>query len=582
MTPRNPIDSAIDNARVIFDGDEPVDEDIGAPPEDILPDPQEPALVGVDEAIVKQCALLDQSDTDNGLRLRLHFGADLRVVASDNTAGGDWAFWTGRHWDVPDGLASALGTAQKIGPRIALEIPHLQPSKADSEALAAAEKLGADDESPGTKAIRLAGERASKRASDRRAQRWRFAVTSKNAARIRSMMDMAAVHLRRHAKDFNVDPRCFACETHTIRFVVEDDPECPDPDVTRKRCRVEAAPQFLRDDYLTGIVPGPYDPDALAPKFARFLEECVPDVELRRTLQAYSGMGLLGLLAQKLMFHYGNGANGKSVYLAVIRGVFGPSLSVGLPKETILGQGERGAGQASPDLIRLFGKRIVCIDELKEAEPLREDLVKRLTGGDPMVVRAMYEGYIEFANVATPHMVGNGMPTIAGADNGVWRRVLVMPWTVTIPEERRRDFDDLVADLLTERAGILNWLIEGACDALANGLYVAPAARFATDAYRDEMDQVGGFIKRCVVRETGSKVQARVMYQAYVAWAKANAMAPRHETKFGRDAVKHLAREKGAVRFYLDCRLNQEAIDLMAAGPQGPAGTAPEERGEER
>ena len=573
--PADSIKSAIDNARVVYAGDEAHEDeidDVGPPPDDVGEGGD-----GVDGEVVKQCAKLDQSDTDNGLRLRLHFGADLAVVASDNTAGGDWAHWAGTHWDVPGGLAQAIQTAQKIGGRIALEIPHLALSKADQALVENAQALDGEDKSDAAKAVRAAAAAAERGLKGRRAQRWKFAITSKNAARIRSMMDMAAVHLRRPALGFNADPRAFATETHTLRILVEADLDCPDPDVTRKVARVEASAGHAREDFLTGLVPAVYDPAAQAPKFLAFLDECMPDAELRRTLRAYSGMGLLGLLAQKLCFHYGAGANGKSVFLAVLRGVLGPSLSVGLPKETILGQGERGAGQASPDLIRLFGKRVVCVDELKEGEALREDLVKRLTGGDPMVVRAMYEGYIEFANVATPHMVGNGMPKIEGADNGIWRRVIVMPWTVTIPEERRREFDEIVADLLSERSGILNWLIEGACDALSEGLYVAPAARAATEVYRAEMDQIGDFIRRCVVRESGSRVQARQMYLAYQAWARANALTPRHETKFGRDAKKVLKRDdEGSLRFYLDCRLSDEALGLLASAP--PPGPAPEER----
>ena len=572
---RESVSAAIDKARVVYTGEEDADDETGAgepPPEDIGGG-DDGGDGEADEAVLRECALLDQSDTDNGVRLKKHFGADLAVVASDNTAGGDWAHWTGTHWDVPAGLARAIGTAQRVGRRIALEIPYLRLSKAEEKLLASAQALSEDDKSEAAKQLRAAAEAAEKGLKGRRAQRWRFAITSKNAARIRSMMDMAAVHLRRSAAEFNADARLFACETHTIKLVVEDDAGDIEP---RKICHAEALAGHRREDWLTGLVPAGYDPQAKAPKWDAFLAETQPDPDNRRTFQAYSGMGLLGMLAQKLMFHYGTGANGKSVALAVLRGVLGPSLSVGLPKETLLGQGERGAGQASPDLIRLFGKRVVFIDELKEGEPLREDLVKRLTGGDPMVVRAMYEGYIEFPNVATPHLIGNGMPTIHGADSGIWRRIVVMPWTVTIPEGRRREFDEIVADLLTERSGILNWLIAGACDALANGLYVAKAARAATDAYRGDMDQIGEFLQRCIIREPGSKVQARHMYRAYQAWATANALKPRSETTFGRDAAKHIVRENGAVRFYVDCRLTSEAQDLVSGAP--PPGEAPEER----
>jgi putative DNA primase/helicase len=268
------------------------------------------------------------------------------------------------------------------------------------------------------------------------------------------------------------------------------------------------------------------------------------------------------------MYHWGSGANGKSVFLAVIAGVLGSSLSVSLPKETIMGQGERGAGQASPDLVRLLGKRMVRIDELKDGEALREDLIKRLTGGDPMTVRAMYEAYLEFPNVATPHMSGNGKPKIDGTDNGIWRRMLVMHWSVEIPEGRRRDFDEIVADLLTERDGILNWLIAGAVDYLENGLYIAPAARAATEEYRVDMDPVRQFRERCLKAVPGARVQASRMYAAYVAWAKANGRTEFSATRVGKELGRSLRRdETGSVRFYVDVELTPEAAGLVDGVP---------------
>lgn len=560
---RDPVNAALDNARVVFTGEEDLDGS-ALPDLDALPDPAE---AGVNPDIVRKCALLDQSDTDNGHRLIEHFGADLRVVAAEGSDGGDWLYWTGAYWDQPNGRAQAIATAQRLGGRIGLEVAALRDLPEFVEAFANEKTFKEDDESRAAKAARKAAEICRKRLH----QRWAFSVSSKNGSRIREALNMASVHIRRPARDFNREPLCFACETHTIRLIVEADGGDMEP---RKACHVEARAGHERGDFLTGLVPAPYDPAARAPKFLAFLSQCVPDADARRTLQAYSGTGLLGLLLQRLMFHYGSGANGKSVFLAVLRRLLGSSLAVGLPKETILGQGERGAGQASPDLIRLFGKRAVFVDEMKEGEPLREDLVKRLTGGDPVPVRGMYSGYIEFANVATPHLVGNGMPDIKGADNGIWRRVIVMPWTVTIPEESRRDFEEFVGELLEERAGILNWLIDGARDTLANGLFIAEAARMATEAYRDDSDQIGGFIKRCVEIVAGEKVQARQMYQAYSAWARANAMTPRHETKFGRDARKHLGRSDGAIRFYLDCRLKPEALEMLAREP--PPGPPPE------
>jgi putative DNA primase/helicase len=535
----------------IAEGPQP---EAGDPMDDLGPsDAPDPAI---DPKITQACALLDHSDTDNGRRLIAYFGDGLAVIAREANANGDWAAWEGRHWTVPDGAARAVMLAQQIGGRIALETEYLAATPAEAAAIRRAEGFPPGDDSDEAKAARAAAAEAKRALKGRKLARWRFAVSSKNSARVRNMLDMASPHLRKAPSAFNADPFLLATETHTLRFLREADPECPDPDVTRWRARLEATPGHRREDYVTGLAPAPYDPAARAPKFEAFLDRCMPDRGLRRTVQQYAGTGLLGVLLQRLMFHHGYGANGKSVFLAVIMGVIGKSYGVGLPKESLMGQGERGAGQASPDLVRLFGKRSVRIDELKEGEALREDLVKRLTGGDEIVVRDLFKGYLDFANVATPHMSGNGFPKIDGTDNGIWRRMLVVHWAVTIPPEERREFDEFVADLLTEKAGVLNWLIAGALDFLENGLVVAEPIALATQSYREDMDPIGRFVADCVRPATGQRVGARLLYEAYVSWAKANALTPRFETKFALEMKKRFTKDDGRTRSYLDIELH--------------------------
>jgi putative DNA primase/helicase len=552
--------------------------------EDILDDsadaaePVAPSTL-VDEAAVERCAALDLSDTDNGRRLREHFGRDLVVVALDEDAGGVWLTWDGRRWDREEGLAGAMKTAQEVGPRIALEAAYLKPTPEEKRVADAAGAFASDDDGEAAREARAAAKAAKAALTARRRKRWAFATTSKNSARINAMMSMAAPHLRRAPDLFNADPLLVVTHSHSLRFVVEDDLECPDPNVTRKMARVEALAGFRREDFVTGLVPCDYDPRATCPKFLKFLARCMPNAELTRTLKVYSATGLLGRLEQRLAYHYGLGANGKSVFLAVLAAVIGPSLSVGMPKETIMGQGERGAGQASPDLVRLFGRRTVRIDEMKDGEALREELVKRMTGGDPMIVRGLYSGYLEFPNVATPHFSGNGHPKIDGTDEGIWRRIIVLHWSVTIPEAERRDFNEMVADLLTERSGILNWLIEGVLDYLVNGLTIAPSARQATEEYRAEMDPVREFRERCLVERPGGRVQAQRLFQIYLKWAKANNRAEFSVTRFGREVKRCVKRDdRGSARFYIDVELSEGALALEGA-PSPPPGE--DWRGEE-
>jgi putative DNA primase/helicase len=533
--------------------------------------PSDSETSGGDPKIIAACAGLDHSDTDNGARLIKHFGRDLVVMAQGGVAGGDWLAWDGLHWDLDNGPSKAALLAQKIGGLIALEAAFLDFTPAELAAIKAEEMFSDDDGSKAAKQAREDAAAARKTLQARKTARWRFGVSSKNQARMKNMLETAAPHLRKDVSEFNADPMLVVTQTHTLVFSREIDLECPDPDVVRYVGRVQALAIFRREDLATGLIPCGYDPKATADKWLAFLDRCMPDLELRRTVQQYSGMGLLGVLAQRLMFHHGFGANGKSVFLAVLTRVLGKSYAVGLPAESIIGGAERGAGQASPDIVRLLGKRMLRVDELPEGQKLHEDLVKRLTGGDEVTVRNLFKGYFDFRNVATPHMSGNGFPKIEGTDNGIWRRMLVVHWSVTIPPEERREFDDFVDDLLTEAPGILNWLIEGALDFLAHGLVIAPAIANATEAYREDMDPIGRFCSACIEVAPGRSEPAAALYDAYLAWCPANNVTPCQQTRFGREMAKRYVKAKKQTVSYLDIRLHD-----VPARPDGGGGSWPE------
>jgi putative DNA primase/helicase len=99
--------------------------------------------------------------------------------------------------------------------------------------------------------------------------------------------------------------------------------------------------------------------------------------------------------------------------------------------------------------------------------------------------------------------------------------------------------NDVIAELWGERSGILNWLVEGCLAYLNNGLQTPQEVIDATASYREEMDPVGAFVAACVVAvppnsdgTAASTVPARAMYNAFTAWAYANAVRPWKEKSF--------------------------------------------------
>jgi putative DNA primase/helicase len=170
----------------------------------------------------------------------------------------------------------------------------------------------------------------------------------------------------------------------------------------------------------------------------------------RRTVQQYSGMSLTAQPVQRVMYHTGTGGNGKSVFLEVLARVFGDGLAVGVPAETVSGQVQNNPSAPTPDIARCYAKRYLRIAELPKDAPLKAETIKKLTGGERWPVRTMYKGYFEFKPTAKPHMSGNGEPKFDGADGGMQRRLIIVEWSVTLPTEKHRDFEDVVSEIVAE------------------------------------------------------------------------------------------------------------------------------------
>jgi putative DNA primase/helicase len=521
--------------------------------------------------VIQFCAGLDHSDTDNGKRLLAHFGDDLRVLKEAGAKTPSYVAWRGKYWDTDNGNLYAHAVAQKVGDRIGLEADFLTMTPREKqiceEAYSASDELSAleksmpewtDEQKAKARRLRVtveAGEAVRAALQKRKIARRKFGVSSKNSARISSMLICAGPHCAVDPDDFNPDPFVFAVREHTLRLVRERDDECPDPDAVRMKAHVEAKEGHRREDMLTKFLDLTYQPEAGCPRWRAFLDECLPDASVRAFVQVFSGLGLLGVTVQKVVFHYGSGANGKSVFLETLMRVLGP-LATGLPAESITGEGNRSAGGASPDLARLYGVRCLRVLELPADKPLHEDLVKKLTGGEKIPVRTLFKGYFEFAPFFTCHMSGNGYPRIDGTDNGIWRRMAVVHWPVEIPPERQRPFDEMIAYFAGEYSGILNWLIEGALKFCETGLPSPEGVIAATADYRSEMDPVSDFMRDCLEPAEGHHETARAVYDAYVSWSLANARRPIHETRFGRVMKTKLKRTDERVRRYLDCRLH--------------------------
>ena len=162
---------------------------------------------------------------------------------------------------------------------------------------------------------------------------------------------------------------------------------------------------------------------------------------------------------------------------------------------------------------------------------LSEVLVKQLTGGDRITARFLFREFFEFTPAFKLFLACNHKPVIAGTDYAIWRRIRLIPFDVTIPREEQDK--KLPAKLREELPGVLTWLVRGCLDWQRDGLTEPTEVLDATQAYREEMDILGGFLtERCILGPR-YKAPAADLYNAYKTHCEANGEEPIKQTTFG-------------------------------------------------
>ena len=175
---------------------------------------------------------------------------------------------------------------------------------------------------------------------------------------------------------------------------------------------------------------------------------------------------------------------------------------------------------------------MVAAVETSEGRRLNEPLIKRMTGGDTITARFLRAEYFEFQPQFTPWLATNHKPEIRGTDEGIWRRIRLVPFTETIPESER---DPKLPDRLrNELPGILNWAIDGCLAWQNDGLNTPTSITNATLDYREDSDVLGPFIADHCVEEPAARTLAGPLYDRYREWAKAAGLEPITSQSLGR------------------------------------------------
>ena len=192
---------------------------------------------------------------------------------------------------------------------------------------------------------------------------------------------------------------------------------------------------------------------------------------------------------------------------------------------------------------QMEGKRIVVSDEIPEERRLNESSIKSLVGGDDITARRPYEKPYVFTPTHKLWLVGNHKPKIAGTDHGIWRRVHLVPWLKTMPEEERRPRHEVLAEFRAELPGILNWAIRGYIDMIDQGGLQPPGAVIdATKEYQKDSDQFARFMEERTENQWGLTTSLTNLRETYQAWCHDEGEEPRYQSN---QKISHYLRDQG-------------------------------------
>lgn len=299
-----------------------------------------------------------------------------------------------------------------------------------------------------------------------------------------------------------------------------------------------------REQLITKQAGTVYDPKAKCPNFEKTVNTAFAgDRALIDYFQRACGSALCGEIREHVFFFcYGTGANGKSTLLNAIQEAMG-DYAISLPIEALM-KGKRDAAAASPDLMMLRGARLALAPETEDGQQLAESRIKQLTGGDRVTARALYGDCVNFQQTAKLFIVGNHKPQVSGTDEGIWRRVQLIPFNVCIPEAQRDT--SLPKKIQAELPGILAWLVRGCVAWQKSGLKPPTTVVGATMAYKQESDILNEWRAECCTANPTAISPAGDLYPAYRNWALRNGHHPWSNTRWGKRMSEHFAKGRSS------------------------------------
>jgi P4 family phage/plasmid primase-like protien len=451
-------------------------------------------------------AKLPMNDLGNARRVfeaaRDEHGVRLLWLADAQGGKGAWVAFDGVRWSVDEGEARAKAFAHRAAMAIAEESAALR--HAEPEELAA-----------------VFGPKFTREMAEERVGRlWNWAEKAGDTAKTSGMLGQYKA--LRDGEDgpfvtqawgieFDADPLAYHCLNGTIRFV----------ETAPRQWDHRFEPGHRAADRFMQVAAVAYDPEAACPAWVERLEIMHKDPVQRTALQRIYGMTLTALISDQAFYIFqGKGQDGKSVTNDVMCKLHGAYARRADPKTFLEGPSQASAAHQS-DIVRLAGDiRLVVMDEPKKGSTWDGQRIKQATGSE-MIARGAH-ATTELSFVPHWQLIAecNHLPRPPSDDRGFQRRFKLYPWVVQfgvtpgVPDE---PVDVVKARLLGELPGILNWMIAGALEWLAERVIPkSAAAAAATASFWDVSSALGEFIKQCCdVSDPAAWEYATPLYQAF-------------------------------------------------------------------
>lgn len=315
------------------------------------------------------------------------------------------------------------------------------------------------------------------------------------------------------------------------------------------------------EDMITMDVPYAYDPSATAPMFSKFLEESLPDDDVRGYIQRASGYTLSGTPNEGVWFAlYGDTGCGKSTWLNIVKASMGDHARTAA--QATFAQRNEGS-RAANDLQDIRNCRMVSISETKEGQLFNEALIKQYSGGDEMNSHGLYQNNGTWKNRGVLFMATNHPPRLSADDNANWRRVKMIEFPVSQYTNPNMNPDPKLADkiIASELPGVMNWIIDGLRDYRAHGLGEPKAVTVAVKNHRTEVDPVAQFLSEGMADgyirvdhdDDNMQIPANQLHRIFSNWCIENGYKPFAPRRFGMrlTALRFSQRRNSTTRFWV-------------------------------